>query len=157
MLLASFLTLVVIALGVDVGVLRVREQSSDRLEGVLEPAQLALFERAGWLARSDIQFHWHDRGYRSFDDFLGRLSSRKRKAIRKERQSAQDSVDIQRFSGSKIRAEHWDAFWLFYQDTGARKWGQPYLTREAFDLFGERMGERGLPRRAAVPAFRAML
>ena len=121
-----------------------REGLSSAHATFIEPAQLALFERAGWLARSDIQFHWHDRGYRSFDDFLGRLSSRKRKAIRKERQSAQDSVDIQRFSGSKIRAEHWDAFWLFYQDTGARKWGHPYLTREAFDLFGQRMGEQVL-------------
>ena len=119
-----------------------REGLSSAHATFIEPAQLALFERADWLARSDIQFHWHNRGYRSFDDFLDQLSSRKRKAIRKERQSAQDSVDIQRFSGSKIRPEHWDAFWLFYQDTGARKWGQPYLTREAFDLFGERMGER---------------
>ena len=108
----------------------------------VEPAQLPLFEQAGWLARSDIQFHWLNRGYDSFDDFLAALSSRKRKAIRKERQAAQAGVEIRALSGAAIRPEHWDAFWLFYQDTGARKWGQPYLTREAFDLFGERMGER---------------
>jgi len=107
----------------------------------VEPGQRALFEQAGWLARSDIQFHWLNRGYESFDDFLGQLSSRKRKAIRKER-AAQAGVEIRALSGADIRPEHWDAFWLFYQDTGARKWGHPYLTRAAFDLLGERMGER---------------
>lgn len=108
----------------------------------LEPAQRALFERAGWLLRSDIQFHWENRGYQGFDDFLAELASRKRKAIRKERAEAQQGVDIRRLSGADIRPEHWDAFWTFYQDTGARKWGQPYLTREAFDLIGERMADR---------------
>jgi predicted N-acyltransferase len=108
----------------------------------VEPAQRALFEQAGWLARNDIQFHWINRGYASFEAFLAALSSRKRKDIRKERAAAQDGVAIRAFSGSEIRPEHWDAFWLFYQDTGARKWGHPYLTRAAFDLIGERMGER---------------
>jgi predicted N-acyltransferase len=108
----------------------------------VEPAQLPLFERAGWLARSDIQFHWHNRGYATFDQFLAALSSRKRKAIRKERAAAQAGVAIRALTGGEIRPEHWDAFWLFYQDTGARKWGSPYLTREAFDLFGERLGEQ---------------
>ena len=110
----------------------------------VEPAQLPLFEAAGWLARSDIQFHWLNRGYASFDDFLGALSSRKRKAIRKERLAAQDGVEIRALSGADIRPENWDAFCQFYLDTGARKWGHPYLTREAFDLIGERMGERVL-------------
>jgi hypothetical protein len=108
----------------------------------IEPGQLPLFEQAGWQPRSDIQFHWLNRGYASFDEFLGALSSRKRKAIRKERFAAQQSVVIRALTGAEIRPEHWDAFWLFYQDTGARKWGHPYLTREAFDLFGERMGKR---------------
>ncbi len=106
----------------------------------IEPAQLPLFEAAGWLIRSDIQFHWNNRGYESFDDFLDALSSRKRKAIRKERAAAQEGVDIRHLSGSDILPEHWDAFWHFYQDTGARKWGTPYLTRAAFDLLGESMG-----------------
>src|SRR5688572_23678610 len=110
----------------------------------IEPGQLPLFEQAGWLARSDIQFHWLNRGYASFDDFLGQLSSRKRKAIRKERFAAQQGVEIRALTGTEIRPEHWDAFWLFYQDTGARKWGHPYLTREAFELLGERMGDRVL-------------
>jgi predicted N-acyltransferase len=110
----------------------------------VEPVQLPLFERAGWLPRTDIQFHWINRGYDSFDDFLAQLSSRKRKALRKERAAAQEGVEIRALTGADIRPEHWDAFWLFYQDTGARKWGTPYLTREAFDLFGQRMGEQVL-------------
>lgn len=107
----------------------------------VEPEQVPLFEAAGWLIRHDIQFHWENRGYGSFDDFLGDLASRKRKAIRKEREAAQAGLEIRRLSGGEIRSEHWDAFWYFYQDTGSRKWGSPYLTRESFDLFGERMGE----------------
>ncbi|MEZ5681289.1 MAG: GNAT family N-acetyltransferase [Erythrobacter sp.] len=108
----------------------------------IEPAQHDLFEAAGWMLRSDIQFHWHNRGFASFDDFLATLSSRKRKDLRKERAAAQENVRIERFIGDRTRTEHWDAFWRFYQDTGARKWGHPYLTREAFDLFAERMGEK---------------
>ncbi|WP_296679482.1 GNAT family N-acetyltransferase [Novosphingobium sp.] len=110
----------------------------------IEPAQVPLFEAAGWLLRNDIQFHWLNRGYTSFDDFLAALSSRKRKDLRKERAAAQDGVQIRHLTGSEIRDEHWDAFWHFYQDTGARKWGQPYLTRAAFDLFGERLGDQVL-------------
>ncbi|MCW1429181.1 GNAT family N-acetyltransferase [Novosphingobium sp. JCM 18896] len=108
----------------------------------IAPEQAPLFEKAGWLLRDDIQFHWTNRGYASFDDFLGALSSRKRKDLRKERAAAQDGVKIRALRGDDIRAEHWDAFWQFYQDTGARKWGQPYLTREAFTLLGERMADR---------------
>lgn len=108
----------------------------------IEDAQLPLFEQAGWLLRSDIQFHWENRDYASFDEFLDTLASRKRRAIRKERAKAQDGVKIVRLSGAEIRPEHWDAFWIFYQDTGSRKWGTPYLTREAFDLLGAAMGER---------------
>jgi len=108
----------------------------------IDPAQLAHFEAAGWLMRSDIQFHWENRGYASFDDFLAALSSRKRKDIRKERSAAQAGIDIKVLSGDALDEGHWDAFWAFYQDTGARKWGQPYLTRSAFSLIAERMAER---------------
>ncbi len=107
----------------------------------VEHSQVDLFEQAGWLLRSDLQFHWENRDYRDFDAFLADLASRKRKAIRKERAMAQDGISIVRLSGEDILPEHWDAFWTFYQDTGARKWGVPYLTREAFDMLGERMGE----------------
>ncbi len=103
------------------------------------PEQRDLFSEAGWLIRQDIQFHWTNRGFADFDAFLDTLASRKRKAIRKERARAVEGLRIEHLSGDALKAEHWDAFWLFYQDTGARKWGQPYLTREAFDLFGARM------------------
>jgi uncharacterized protein len=104
-------------------------------------AQIALFEAAGWLIRHDIQFHWINRGYDDFDDFLAGLSSRKRKDLRKERAAAQAAVEIVHLRGADIQPHHWDAFWTFYQDTGARKWGSPYLTRAAFDLIGERLGD----------------
>ncbi len=110
----------------------------------LEPAQLPLFQEAGWLLRTDTQFHWENRGYASFEEFLGALSSEKRKNLRKERAKAQDGVEIRQLTGDAILPEHWDAFWVFYQDTGARKWGRPYLTREAFTLLGERMADKVL-------------
>lgn len=108
----------------------------------VEPGQIALFEAAGWLTRRDIQFHWLNRGFGDFEDFLASLSSRKRKDLRKERAAAQAGLRIVHLSGREITEAHWDAFWTFYQDTGARKWGRPYLTRTAFSLFGERMGAR---------------
>jgi len=77
------------------------------------------------MLRSDIQFHWHNRGFEDFDDFLASLASRKRKDLRKERAAAQSEVEIVRLQGAEIAPEHWDAFWYFYQDTGARKWGGP--------------------------------
>lgn len=105
----------------------------------VDAAQLELFRKAGWLIRSGTQFHWSNDGYASFDDFLATLASRKRRAIRKERAGAQSAVDIEILRGDQIRPEHWDAFWIFYQDTGARKWGRPYLTRAFFDLIAESM------------------
>ena len=106
------------------------------------PDQIGLFEAAGWLIRADRQFHWENAGYATFDDFLGALASRKRKAIRKERAAAQEGLEFVHLSGPELRSEHWDAFWRFYQDTGAKKWGRPYLTRGFFTLLGERMGDR---------------
>ena len=107
----------------------------------VESAQVPMFERAGWLIRSDLQFHWENDGYADFDAFLGTLASRKRKNLRKERDKAQETVEIRHLSGLDLTEDVWDTFWAFYQDTGARKWGTPYLTREAFSLLGERMGE----------------
>ena len=89
----------------------------------------------GLLHRVTQQFHWENRGYADFEGFLADLASRKRKAIRKERQRAQDfGGTIRRLSGAQIEPGHWDAFWTFYQDTGSRKWGRPYLTRAFFDI-----------------------
>jgi hypothetical protein len=104
--------------------------------------EVRLFERAGWLIRTDTQFHWFNAGYRDFDDFLAALSSRKRKTIRKERREALEGLTVRHVTGAEIGERHWDAFWAFYQDTGARKWGRPYLTRSFFSLLGERMAER---------------
>jgi len=112
--------------------------------------EVALFEAAGWLIRIDSQFHWHNDGYGTFDAFLGSLSSRKRKAIRKERETAARGLSILQLSGKDISESHWDAFWRFYQDTGARKWGRPYLTRAFFSMLAERMADRLL----LVMAFR---
>ena len=104
--------------------------------------EVALFERAGWLIRVDSQFHWHNRGYAGFDEFLGALASRKRKAIRRERAQAVAGLEIRHFTGAAIGEAHWDSFWAFYQDTGSRKWGRPYLARPFFSLLGERLAER---------------
>ena len=88
----------------------------------------------GLLHRTGQQFHWFDDGYGDFDGFLATLSSRKRKTIRRERREAQGAgLTFRNLTGSEIEPHHWDAFWTFYQDTGARKWGQPYLTRDFFD------------------------
>ena len=108
----------------------------------IAPEEAPLFERAGWLLRTDSQFHWHNRGYCDFEDFLRDLASRKRKAIRKERASALAGLTVEHVGGAAICEDHWDAFWAFYQDTGARKWGRPYLTRRFFSLLGERMADR---------------
>lgn len=94
----------------------------------------------GVLHRVTQQFHWENNGYASFDDFLAQLSSRKRKMIRKERETARAAgLTIRALTGDQIEPAHWDAFWQFYQDTGARKWGTPYLTRKAFARFHDTM------------------
>ena len=108
----------------------------------IDPSEVELFERAGWLIRIDSQFHWHNDGFASFDDFLAALSSAKRKSIRKERARAVEGLEVVQLTEGDISEAHWDAFWAFYQDTGARKWGRPYLTRSFFSLIGERMADR---------------
>lgn len=103
-------------------------------------AERDLGEAQGWLGRTTTQYHWENRGYGSFEDFLGDLSSRKRKAIRKERERANAfGGTIRSLTGDELRPGHWDAFWRFYQDTGSRKWGRPYLTRDFFDRLHETM------------------
>lgn len=93
----------------------------------------------GFAAREDRQFHFINRGYETFDDFLGSLSSRKRKNIRKERKAAQEGVTIERLIGDDLKDVHWDIFYKCYLDTGTRKWGQPYLTRKFFDIMQQSM------------------
>jgi predicted N-acyltransferase len=99
-------------------------------------------ERRGWLIRDGIQYHWFNRGYASFDEFLAALRSTKRKTIRRERAAALAGLNVRALRGGEIGPAEWDAMWTFYQDTGSRKWGRPYLTREFFELIGERMGDR---------------
>ncbi len=111
----------------------------------LTPGQQALFAAQGWLMRTGEQFHWSNDGYGDFGDFLAALSSRKRKAIRKEREAAlADGLTVVHLTGAAITEAHWDAFWTFYQDTGQRKWGRPYLTRAFFSQVGAAMGDRVL-------------
>lgn len=94
---------------------------------------------AGFLPRHGVQFHWFNRGYRTYDDFLGTLASRKRKALKRERREAAEGLTFRRLTGGDIEEKHWDIFWRFYQDTGSRKWGHPYLTRSFFSMLGETM------------------
>jgi predicted N-acyltransferase len=99
--------------------------------------------KAGFLQRVGQQFHWQNDGYRCFDDFLEALNARKRKQIRRERRDAlADGIEIETFTGSAIKREHWDAFYRFYRSTSDRKWGEAYLTRAFFDLLGGRMAEQ---------------
>ncbi|HEX5776210.1 MAG TPA: GNAT family N-acetyltransferase [Caulobacteraceae bacterium] len=98
----------------------------------------------GMLLRKDQQYHWLNAGYATFDDFLGALSSSRRKTIRRERKEAQSGVEIVALTGAELTEDHWDAFFGFYMDTGARKWGRPYLNRTFFSLLGERMADRVL-------------
>ena len=110
----------------------------------VDEAGAAECERRDWLIRHGIQYHWESRGYRDFDDFLDLLSSRKRKAIRKERAAASEGLEFVALRGPDIGEAEWEWMWRFYQDTGSRKWGHPYLTRSFFDLIGEGMTERVL-------------
>ncbi len=97
----------------------------------------------GFLRRLGQQYHWHNQGYASFDDFLAALNSRKRKAIRKEREAVrQAGLVLRALSGEALEKRHWDAFFGFYMDTGSRKWGRPYLTRSFFDHIGRTMADR---------------
>ena len=118
------------------------ELSSAHVTFLTEPEWRALGER-GFLQRNDQQFHWENAGYASFDDFLGRLASRKRKTIRRERKQAlEPGIEVVWLTGSDLTEAVWDAFFAFYMDTGSRKWGRPYLTREFFSIVGEKMRDR---------------
>jgi len=103
----------------------------------------ALAVGANWLVRYDTQFHWHNQGFATFDDFLGTMSSRHRKVVKRERRDAlADGLTVRALSGSDLTEAAWDAFYEFYEDTGGRKWGRPYLNRKFFSLLGEKMADR---------------
>jgi predicted N-acyltransferase len=108
----------------------------------IDEAGAAEAERRPWLIREGIEYHWFNRGYSSFDDFLGALTSRRRKVIRKERAHARGDLRFEVLHGGAIGPAEWDAMWNFYQDTGSRKWGHPYLTRDFFDQIDKTMGDK---------------
>ncbi len=105
-------------------------------------SELPVYQAQDMLIRTDQQFHWRNQDYRDFDDFLDSFSSRKRKAVRKERRAALDSgLEIVHLSGADLTESAWDSFYAFYMDTADRKWGRPYLNRQFFSLLGERMAD----------------
>jgi uncharacterized protein len=109
----------------------------------LTPEDAEIFKNAGFLERNDKQYHWFNENYASFDDFLAALSSRKRKLIKRERRDAlANGISIEWVTGADLKTEHMDAFFEFYMDTGSRKWGRPYLTREFFAMIQATMADR---------------
>ncbi|QRM55548.1 GNAT family N-acetyltransferase [Sinorhizobium sp. BG8] len=104
--------------------------------------EMRVFEAAGYLHRTDQQFHFLNEGYASHGEFLATLASRKRKALKKERRAAlEHGITIDWLTGKDLTESIWDQFFAFYMDTGSRKWGRPYLTRQFYSLIGERMAE----------------
>lgn len=107
-----------------------------------QESDVKVLEAAGFLRRTDQQFHFFNEGFSTYDDFLATLASRKRKAMKKERREAlADAISIDRLTGKDITEKAWDDFYAFYMDTGTRKWGRPYLNRQFFSLIGERMAD----------------
>ena len=105
-------------------------------------AQWQLADRVGLLRRMDQQFHWHNPGYACFDDFLADLASKKRKNLKRERRDALcNGIEVEWVTGADLNEAHWDAFYRFYMDTGSRKWGSPYLTRDFFSRITQSMPE----------------
>lgn len=107
-----------------------------------QESDVEVLEAAGFLHRTDQQFHFFNEGFSTYDDFLATLASRKRKAMKKERREAlTPGISIDRLTGKDLTEKAWDDFFAFYMDTGSRKWGRPYLNRQFFSLIGERMAD----------------
>jgi predicted N-acyltransferase len=121
---------------------RIDDASGVHVTFATEP-EFRFLGELGFLQRNDQQFHWENAGYATFEDFLAVLAARKRKTIRRERQDAlANGVSVHWLTGSDLTEAIWDAFFAFYMETGSRKWGRPYLTRQFFSLVGETMRER---------------
>jgi uncharacterized protein len=121
---------------------KLREASSVHVTFMTQ-AEWTLLGKRGFLQRNDQQFHWENGGFSCFDDFLAALASRKRKTIKRERRDGlADGIEVVWLTGSDLTEAAWDAFFAFYMDTGSRKWGRPYLTREFFSRLGETMAEQ---------------
>jgi len=122
--------------------LRLRRASSAHVTFATQHEWQLLGEH-GFLQRTDQQFHWSNAGYPTFDAFLSALASRKRKAIRRERQDAlAPGITVEWLTGADLTETVWDAFFAFYTETGSRKWGRPYLTRSFYSRIGETMADR---------------
>jgi len=105
--------------------------------------EFQLLGELGYLQRTDQQFHWENRAFANFEEFLSALTARKRKTIRRERHDAlANGISVHWLTGSDLTEEIWDAFFQFYMETGSRKWGRPYLTRPFYSLVGQTMRER---------------
>ncbi|WP_377848782.1 GNAT family N-acetyltransferase [Bosea sp. UC22_33] len=123
--------------------LRGQTQSSSVHVTFAQEPDIAALKQAGYLERNDLQFHWQNEGFGTYDDFLATLASRKRKALKRERREAlANEITIEVLSGNDLTEAVWDDFFSFYEDTGARKWGRPYLNRAFFSAVGAAMGER---------------
>ena len=121
---------------------RRHEASSVHVTFMPEP-ECAFLASHGFLRRTDQQFHWENAGYATFDAFLEALSSRKRKTIKRERRDGlENGISVHWLTGSALTEEIWDAFFDFYMETGSRKWGRPYLTRQFYSLIGQTMADR---------------
>jgi predicted N-acyltransferase len=121
---------------------RLRDASSVHVTFTPQDEWTLLGER-GYLQRTDQQFHWENAGYATFDDFLGALAARKRKAIRRERRDAlANGIEIQWLTGADLTEAVWDTFFAFYMETGSRKWGRPYLTRAFYSIVGATMADK---------------
>ena len=123
--------------------LRGQTQSSSVHVTFAQEPDIAALKQAGYVERNDLQFHWQNEGFGTYDDFLATLASRKRKALKRERREAlANGISIDVLSGNDLTAAVWDDFFSFYEDTGSRKWGRPYLNRAFFSAVGAAMGER---------------
>ena len=117
-------------------------QSSLHVNFTEADADAVFHERDGWLERLGCQFHWHNRGYRDFQDFLDGLTSRKRKQLRKEReQVAGQGIGFDRREGHQLTEAEWDFVYACYANTYHVRGQAPYLTRGFFSLLAERMPE----------------
>ena len=115
--------------------------SSAHVTFAQEP-DMRVLEAAGFLHRTDQQFHFLNEGFSTYEDFLATLASRKRKALKKERREAlAHGLSIEWLTGRDLTERVWDDFFAFYMDTGGRKWGRPYLNRQFFSMIGERMAD----------------
>ena len=121
---------------------KLRKASSVHVTFAPEREQHLLGE-VGYLKRNDQQFHWENANYATFEDFLNALAARKRKAIKRERREAlEHGIEVQWLTGSDLTESVWDTFFAFYMDTGSRKWGRPYLTRQFYSLIGQTMRDK---------------